>query len=602
MVAPPSQHASGKTYTWTRTIEPLRELPACFVAFANTKRKINIASSKQRTSQPSPNRFAVVHNPPARTQDEEERIRSALNFIPADDRETWLRVGMALHWTGWGDAARPLWDSWSQKSAKFDEPDQDKTWESFERRTYSGPVATLGTLFNLAKQHGWSGRPADEIDELNARHFVIGNIGGKCLIGEFIPNPLGAGTILSFQGPDAFRTRYNNRKIVVRDSEGNERRKPLGTAWLDHPQRRQYDGVDLAAPPRILPHGHMNLWRGYGVDARSGDWSLMMAHIYHVLAAGDRKAAEYILRYVAWCFQNPGERAEVALVLRGGKGSGKGIFVNAIARCFGEHALHIFSQAHLTGNFNAHLRPCLFLFADEAFWAGDKKAESVLKGLITEATLVIEQKGIDAVQWPNRLKVIMAANAEWVVPASYDERRFVVIDVSNRYAQGACPESELRAYFDALLRELESGGYEAMLHDLRGFAIGDFHPRQIIQTEGLRRQKEASLSSLDQWWVDLLQEGRLPGARVPISGHKREPRNFSQTSDLVNDAKIKAPRSSDYLSNQKLATYLKGWGCTRHRDSHVRGWIFPPLPVSRKEWARRYGGWEWEAPDLQDWQ
>ena len=30
--------------------------------------------------------------------------------------------------------------------------------------------------------------------------------------------------------------------------------------------------------------------------------------------------------------------------------------------------------------------------------------------------------GIDPVQWPNRLKLMMAANAEWVVPASFDER------------------------------------------------------------------------------------------------------------------------------------------------------------------------------------
>jgi hypothetical protein len=91
----------------------------------------------------------------------------------------------------------------------------------------------------------------------------------------------------------------------------------------------------------------------------------------------------------------------------------------------------------------------LSLFADEAFWAGDKKGESVLKGLITERTLVIEQKGIDAVQWPNRLKVMMAANAAWVVPASYHERRFAVFDVSNRYAQGSASNEERKAYFDA---------------------------------------------------------------------------------------------------------------------------------------------------------
>ena len=369
---------------------------------------------------------------------EECGVATALNFIPADDRENWLRVGMALHWTTW-ERGRPLWDEWSKQSSKYDPAGQEKAWKSFGRPDYTGPVATFGTLFNLAKRHGWEEPPPNEIAELNARHFLIRNIGGKCLVGEMVPNSFGSGEMLSLQSVEAFKTWYANRTIVVRGRDGNKNRKPLGTAWLEHPRRRQYEGVELVPnAPKELPNGNSNLWRGFGVEARQGEWPLMLHHICHVLADGEQGAAEYILRWMAWTVQHPDELAEAALVLRGGKGSGKGVFGNALAKCFGEHSMHIFQQSHLTGKFNGHLRSCLFLFADEAFWAGDKKGESVLKGLITEKSLVIEHKGIDPIQWPNRLHVVMAANAEWVVPASYDERRFAVFDVSNRYAQGAC--------------------------------------------------------------------------------------------------------------------------------------------------------------------
>src|SRR5262249_45446412 len=162
--------------------------------------------------------------------------------------------------------------------------------------------------------------------------------------------------------------------------------------------------------------------------------------ICNVLANGDKKAADYILRWLAWSVQHPDELAEAALVLRGWKGSGKGVFGHAIRIIFGEHGLHISNQAHLTGKFNGHLRSCLFLCGDEAFWAGDKQEEGVLKSLITEKTLLIEQKGIDAVQWLNRLHILMSANAEWVVPASHDERRYAVFDVSNRYAKSAASD------------------------------------------------------------------------------------------------------------------------------------------------------------------
>ena len=41
--------------------------------------------------------------------DEDQRIRDALNFINADDRDLWLQCGMALK-DHHGDSGRPLWD------------------------------------------------------------------------------------------------------------------------------------------------------------------------------------------------------------------------------------------------------------------------------------------------------------------------------------------------------------------------------------------------------------------------------------------------------------------------------------------------------------
>jgi hypothetical protein len=76
------------------------------------------------------------------------------------------------------------------------------------------------------------------------------------------------------------------------------------------------------------------------------------------------------------------------------------------------------------------LQDKLFMFADEAFWAGDKTSERTLKGLVTERVMMIEPKGVNAFQWPNRLALYMAANEGWVVPASHDERRYAISGVS----------------------------------------------------------------------------------------------------------------------------------------------------------------------------
>jgi hypothetical protein len=552
----------------------------------------------------TPERSGVAENvianltpsPPPWSEAEEARIRSALVCIPANDYDIWLRIGMALHCTGWGDRARALWDDWSKTSEKYDPVAQEKTWSSFGRVGYTGPLVTLATLFDLANKHGWEQPLKSEIDTLNERYFLIGNVGGKCLVGQFVANPAKSGQMLSLQRVSDFKTWHSNRKITVRDEKGTKKTKTLGTAWMEHPNRRQYEGIDLVPDaPKVLPNGYLNLWRGFGVEPTSGEWPLMQQHISEILASGDAKAAEYIFRFSAWTVQHPGERAEAALVVRGGKGAGKGVFGNALAGIFGEHGLHIFQPSHLTGNFNSHLRSCLLLYSDEAFWAGDKKGESVLKGLITEPSLMIEQKGVDAVQWPNRLHVIMTANADWVVPASHDERRFAVFDVSDKYAKGMASEDIRSAYFEPLHREIKNGGLGAMLHDLLHLNIGNWHPRQVYETEGLRKQKEQSLSPLEQWFAQVLQDGELPCSFMSRSV-------FATTQVLVSSARERVPRQRDYFSYKAMGDFLRKQGCTSERTAQARGWKFPRLVDMRAQWSRRYGEWKWDNPELEDWQ
>lgn len=83
-----------------------------------------------------------------------ERVRSAMKFIPADGREEWLIVGMALHhWTGGDAKGFAIWEEWSRTSTKFNEQEQQRQWKSF--RNHSNP-RTIASIFGLASRLGWS--------------------------------------------------------------------------------------------------------------------------------------------------------------------------------------------------------------------------------------------------------------------------------------------------------------------------------------------------------------------------------------------------------------------------------------------------------------
>ena len=297
---------------------------------------------------------------------------------------------------------------------------------------------------------------------------------------------------------------YQNHmfSLVVKDSSGNEKTitKSYADWWLNHSSRRQYLGGVVFDPAGRTPDDTLNLWRGWAVTPTPGDWSLMRNHIRHIICGNRDDIYDYMLRWLAHMVQKPHLPAETAIVLRGLKGTGKGMLGKWLLRLCGQHGLHIVNAGHLTGRFSGHLRDAVLVFADEAFFAGDRQHEGVLKAIITETTLLIEAKYRTPVMAPNMLHLLMASNATWVIPASHDERRYLMLDVAPDRKGDA-------AYFQKLDQQMEQGGLAAMLHDLLVLELGDFHPRIVPATAELSEQKIHSLDTLHRWWIAVLDRG-----------------------------------------------------------------------------------------------
>lgn len=78
------------------------------------------------------------------------RIMSALSHIPADDRETWLKMGMAIK-SVLSEDGFDIWNAWSQGADSYKERDALAVWRSIDA---SGGIG-IGTLFHQAKANGW---------------------------------------------------------------------------------------------------------------------------------------------------------------------------------------------------------------------------------------------------------------------------------------------------------------------------------------------------------------------------------------------------------------------------------------------------------------
>jgi len=340
------------------------------------------------------------------------------------------------------------------------------------------------------------------IERFNRQYAVV-NEAGKAVIYERVKDPvLDRFVIVRFAFIDFQRFYMNKRLSIEFPGPGRPKviTKTLADWWLDHEQRREYLGGVVFDPTGKAPANCWNLWSGFSVEPKPGDWSLMRAHIDHVICSGNQTHADYLLNLFARMFQYPNEPGEVAVVLRGLKRCGKGILCNWVVHAWGQHGLRIGHAAHLTGNFNDHLRDCVCLFADEAFFAANPQHEGVLKGLITDPTIAVEGKYKSVVSVLNMLHILMASNSDWVVPASHDEGRYFVLGVSSHKIGD-------RQYFKALNEQMQNGGLAAMIHDLLHRDISGFEVRDIPQTEALAEQKMLSLDTLDKWWLAVLERG-----------------------------------------------------------------------------------------------
>ena len=335
-----------------------------------------------------------------------------------------------------------------------------------------------------------------KIEELNRHHAVV-MVGGRCVVINETLDPAFGGTSVTYSSVDDFRNCYRNQKVWVPCGEGKTKQVDVGKVWLDSEQRRQYKGVTFY--PGASSNGYYNLFRGFAVEPRKGDWNLFRDHIYNVIAGGNEERFSYLIAWMAHTIQHCGDfRPGVTIVLRGGQGSGKGCFATIFGNLFGSHFKHITQARQLTGNFNDHLKNAVVVFVDEGFWAGDKQSEGALKAMISEDRIAVEPKGKDVFYVRNFIRIIIASNNRWVVPAGLGDRRFFVVDVSPRHVQD-------HHYFKVIFGQMESGGYSAMMHDLQQIDISGFNLFEYPKTEALFDQIHQSMSPTQKFWYEKLR-------------------------------------------------------------------------------------------------
>lgn len=445
---------------------------------------------------------------------------------------------------------------------------------------------------SVAAMRERDGGPAERpslLERLNSRHSKT-FYGGKMLvwteqIGE---NGRREFVLCSTQEFDKI---YEHRSIAVGDKQ-----VPLGRWWRTHKGHMRSRGFHMR--PDLPPgpsetDGPFNIWSGWGIEPRPGDWSAYERLIREGLVAGCDEHAEYVLDWIALLLQRPTELHKVALVFRGPKGSGKSTLGLALKMALGNHAAKADSADAVTGNFNWHLKDKVFLLAEEVKWMQGRGGEGTLKSLITDPERTYESKGINAVQGFNYVSMMITSNEDWVVPASLgDERRFAVFNVSkDLVAESALWEQLYVGYSGSL----QLGPIAAMMHDLLRRDLTMFDPiRQAPRTDALAQQALESMGYVEQWWYGLLSDGVPPGIMGEGDEWREGPVSVP-VQEAYRDFRDTIPRGRHVPTDKSVGRRLAEFGVTKVRSSKaVEGtrpylWKIPQLEEARDKFASVLG-------------
>ena len=323
--------------------------------------------------------------------------------------------------------------------------------------------------------------------------------------------------------PEQLAKEYANRFVYVDTGKVDEEtgepiiiKKNLWAWWWKHDNRRQYLGVKFRphAPgkPSNMPRGFLPLWKGLDVPKgfsiirpNHTFYPRFLAHMFNNMASANEHWFAWQWCWFADILQNPQVKPGTSLVVRGNFGTGKSIVAKIFCRLIPHNWTQVTKHSELFGDFNIHLAPAVFIVVEEGFWAGSKDGYAMFKDQITNDALWVQAKFVDRCMADFYGRFFIIGNAEWIVPAHPDDRRFSVFIIGTPKELWAS-----KAYFDPINKvEMAKGsdGLKAFAEDLLRTRIPDWIDLQNgLRTDAFQAQVDASMDLETAWMHHVIEE------------------------------------------------------------------------------------------------
>ena len=284
---------------------------------------------------------------------------------------------------------------------------------------------------------------------------------------------------------------------------------PFINKWIGHTHDiRLKDDVDIYPNSKDCPDNIFNLWRPFAMEIltepytkKIDELNFILNHI-KILCNHEEIVYDYFIKWIAQMIQYPHIKTIMPTFISG-EGSGKGTLFKLFEKMLGNEKVFETTNPSrdVWGDFNGMMCNCFLVNLNELSKKDTLEAEGKIKGLITDNTLAINQKGVPQYKIKSYHRFITTTNKEEPLNSSNGDRRNLIIRSSDE-------KKGDYVYFETIHKYLEDMNVIRTCYDyFKGIeGMDKFKDISIPKTEYHTNLKELSKSPIEQWLESFTRE------------------------------------------------------------------------------------------------
>ena len=410
--------------------------------------------------------------------------------------DLWMKVSRGIiNICGPTSEAYDLFVQHSSRSSSFDEDANKRYWEKFITDDPVDEPIGIGSFRSWTRTAPPDGDFLDVCEKFEKEHAKIIN---KSVFVKLIGDD-------SYQFFSLAELRASYEHLIYINAEGKE--TPFLKKWLTYPKMRCYEDV-VNEPPGVKYHANqLNLWVPFPPEKifawkhNEEGLQFLLNHI-KILCNHDEKVYSYFIMYIGHMIVYAYEKSKCVTFISK-QGAGKGSLLYLFGKLLGTSRVlkTSFPSRDCWGMFNGPMANAFLVNLDELSKKETIDAEGQIKALVTDDTLMINNKGKGQYTTKSYHRFIITTNNEDPIKTSSDDRRNLIIRSSDELCPKICGEEKSAKYFEILRGYMNDPDVIKTIYEyfknLPG--LDKFNHIPIPTTEHQENLKELSKTPIECW-------------------------------------------------------------------------------------------------------